>query len=55
MVLNRFILLTGSNNGNPVYVIYDTEERISTPHRIFDKPDGEQTAVSLNKLHSIKE
>jgi len=50
----RFRLLTGVSCDVPIYAVYDTHQKITTHHRVFDKPDGEETVRCLNQLYSIE-
>ena len=50
----RFRLLVGSVNGDPLYAVYDRIQKITTHHHVFDKDDGEETVRCLNQLYSIE-
>lgn len=50
----RFRLLVGSVDGDPLYAVYDTTQKITTHHHVFDKTDGQETVRCLNQLYSIE-
>ena len=50
----RFILLLGNYCGDPIYAVYDTAQKITTHHRVFDKDDGQETVRCLNQLYNIE-
>ena len=49
----RFVLLLGNVDGDPLYAVYDTLQKITTHHRVFDKDDGQETVRCLNQLYKI--